>query len=388
MHDDLHDDELRAFRVSFQKFIQTELAPHHDRWSEAGVVDRAAFAKAGAQGFLCITQSPDYGGLGLDFRYAAVVAEELASSQCSDVFFSLHSDIVAPYIEHNGSAAQKQKWLPGMADGSLIGAIAMTEPGTGSDLQAIATRAVDDGDHWIINGSKTFISNGLLCDLVIVAVQCVDQSGAPSGGAGGSGWQNMSLIVVEKDAPGFVRGKQLKKIGLSAQDTTEMHFEDCRVPKSNILGEQGQGFVYLMQELARERMVVAVGCVAGARAALKLTIDYVNDRKAFGKPLSKQQNTRFKVAEMLTEVELGEAFVDRCILELQKGELSPAKASMAKYWTSEMLGRVVDECLQLHGGYGYMQEYPIARAWLDARVQRIYAGTTEIMKEIIARSVL
>jgi acyl-CoA dehydrogenase len=384
MHDDLHDDELRAFRKSFQKFVEAELVPHHPRWEEAGVVDRAAFEKAGDQGFLCITQSPDYGGLGLDFRYAAVVSEELTSAGCGDVFYSLHSDIVAPYIEHNGSEAQKRKWLPGMASGKLIGAIAMTEPGTGSDLQAITTKAVDDGDHWIINGSKTFISHGVLCDLVIVAVQCVTKTGESMG----AGWQNMSLIVVEKDAPGFVRGKQLKKIGMSAQDTCEMHFEDCRVPKANLLGEQGQGFVYLMQELARERLVVAVGCVAGARTSLKMTIDYVNDRKAFGKALSKQQNTRFKVAEMATEIELGEAFVDRCILELAKGELSPAKASMAKYWTSEMLGRVVDECVQLHGGYGYMAEYPIAQAWLGARVQRIYAGTTEIMKEIIARSLL
>ncbi len=380
MHDDLHDDELRQFRKSFQKFVQAELVPHHDRWEQAGVVDRSAFQKAGEQGFLCITQSPDHGGQGLDFRYAAVVGEELAVSGCSDVFYSLHSDIVAPYIEHNGNDEQKKRWLPGMANGALIGAIAMTEPGTGSDLQAIATKAVEDGDDFVINGSKTFISNGLLCDLVIVACQIPGQ--------GDGGWQSMSLIVVEKDAPGFIRGKQLKKIGLLAQDTTEMHFEDCRVPKKNLLGERGQGFVYLMQELARERLIVAVGCVAGARKALEMTIQYVNDRKAFGKPLSKQQNTRFKVAEMATEIEIGEAFVDRCILELAKNELSPARASMAKYWTSEMLGRVVDECVQLHGGYGYMHEYPIAKAWLDARVQRIYAGTTEIMKEIVARSLL
>ena len=384
MHDKLHDDELRAFRASFIKFIAAEIQPHYERFQRDGIVDREVYQKAGAQGFLCMTTSPDYGGLGLDFRYAAVVSEELAARQCSDVFFPLHSDIVAPYIEHNANEAQKKKWLPKMASGEIIGAIAMTEPGTGSDLQAIATRAVEDGDSWVINGSKTFISNGLLCDLVIVAANTRD----PQEDGDGAGWQSMSLIVVEKDAPGFVRGRRLKKIGLMAQDTTEMHFEDCRVPKQNILGERGQGFVYLMQELARERMVVAVGCVAGAQAALSLTIEYVKDRKAFGKSLSKQQNTRFKIAEMATEVEIGQAFVDRCILELNAGELTPAKASMAKYWTSEMLGRVVDECLQLHGGYGYMHEYPIARAWLDARVQRIYAGTTEIMKEIVARSLM
>ena len=379
MHPDLHDDELRAFRASFQKFVAAEIQPHYERFLLEGVIDREVYTMAGALGFLCMTTGVAYGGLGLDFRYAAVVSEELAASQCSDVFFPLHSDIVAPYIEHNATEGQKLKWLPKMATGEIIGAIAMTEPGTGSDLQAMSTRAVADGDCWVINGSKTFISNGLLCDLVIVAANTEGE---------GAGWQSMSLIVVEKNAPGFVRGRKLKKIGLMAQDTTEMHFEDCRVPKENLLGERGQGFVYLMQELARERMVVAVGCVAGAEAALNLTIEYVKNRKAFGKPLSKQQNTRFKLAEMATEVELGQAFVDRCILQLNAGELTPAKASMAKYWTSEMLGRVVDECLQLHGGYGYMHEYPIARAWLDARVQRIYAGTTEIMKEIVARSLV
>ena len=379
MHDRLLDDNLRQFRSSLKRFIQTEITPHYEAWEKDGVVPREVFAKAGAQGFLCITQSPDYGGVGADFRYAAMVAEELALAQASSVFLTLHSDIVAPYIEHYGSEANKAAWLPGMADGSLIGAIAMTEPGTGSDLQAISTKAVLDGDEWVINGSKTFISNGLLCDLCIVAVNTEGE---------GKGWQNMSLIVVEKDAPGFVRGRKLDKIGLRAQDTTEMHFEDCRVPKGNLLGERGQGFVCLMQELARERLVVAIGCVAGARGALDLTIDYVKERQAFGKPLSKQQHTRFGIAEMATEIAIGETFVDQCISELVAGDLSPDRASMAKWWTSEMLGRVVDQCLQMHGGYGYMHEYPIARAWLDARVQRIYAGTTEIMKEIVARSLL
>jgi acyl-CoA dehydrogenase len=379
MHDRLFDDELRAFQAAFRRFIAAEIAPFFADWAKAGVVDRAVFAKAGAQGFLCMSQATRWGGLDLDFRYCAVVAEELTAAGYGDVFFSLHSDIVAPYIEHHASDELKQRYLPGMAAGTLIGAIAMTEPGTGSDLQAIATRAVEDGDHWIINGSKTFISNGLLCDLCIVAVNTEGE---------GAGWQSMSLIVVDKDDPGFVRGRKLDKVGLRAQDTCELHFEDCRVPKDRLIGERGQGFLYLMQELARERLVVAIGCVAGARAALEMTTTYVKERKAFGKALAKQQNTRFKVAEMATEIEIGQTFVDRCIDELVGGELTPDRASMAKWWTSEMLGRVVDECVQLHGGYGYMREYPIAQAWLDARVQRIYAGTTEIMKEIVARSLL
>jgi acyl-CoA dehydrogenase len=315
--------------------------------------------------------------MGLDFRYSALVAEELSAQGFGDVFFSLHSDIVAPYIEHHGSDVLKAAYLPGMAAGTLIGAIAMTEPGTGSDLQAITTRAIDDGDHWVIDGTKTFISNGHLCDLCIVAVNTEGD---------GEGWQKMSLIVVEANDPGFVRGRRLDKVGLRAQDTCELHFEGCRVPKGRLLGPRGGGFALLMQELARERLVVAIGCVAAAGAALETTTTYVKNRVAFGKPLAKQQHTRFKVAEMATEVEIGRTFVDRCIEELVAGELTAERASMAKWWTSEMLGRVVDDCVQLHGGYGYMREVPIAQAWLDARVQRIYAGTTEIMKEIVARS--
>jgi alkylation response protein AidB-like acyl-CoA dehydrogenase len=377
MHDRLFDAELRAFQSSFRRFIASEIAPSFPRWAEAGIVDRGVFAAAGAHGFLCMTQSPDHGGMGLDFRYSAVVAEELSAHGFGDVFFSLHSDIVAPYIEHHGSDVLKAAYLPGMAAGTLIGAIAMTEPGTGSDLQGITTRAVDDGDHWVIDGSKTFISNGHLCDLCIVAVNTEGD---------GEGWQKMSLIVVEANDPGFVRGRRLDKVGLRAQDTCELHFEACRVPKGRLLGPRGGGFALLMQELARERLVVAIGCVAAAAAALETTTTYVKTRVAFGKPLSKQQHTRFKVAEMATEVELGRTFVDRCIEELVAGELSAERASMAKWWTSEMLGRVADDCVQLHGGYGYMREVAIAQAWLDARVQRIYAGTTEIMKEIVARS--
>ncbi|MBM4282776.1 MAG: acyl-CoA dehydrogenase [Deltaproteobacteria bacterium] len=383
MHDSLLDEDLRAFRASFRKFVAAEITPFHAQWEKDGVVPRALYKKAGDLGFLCTTLSPAYGGMGLDFRSSAIVCEELTRAGAHGPFFSLHSDVVAPYIEHHGSEAHRQKYLPKMASGELIGAIAMTEPGTGSDLQAIRTRAVVDGEHLVIDGSKTFISNGLLCDFVLVACRLPDE-----GADDAPGWQQMSLVLVDADAPGFVRGKKLDKVGLKAQDTTELHFESCRVPHDNVLGARGQGFLMLMTELARERLVVAVGCVAAARACLDMSVAYVKDRVAFGKPLSKLQHTRFQIAEMATEVELGEAFVDRCIQELTAGELSTEKASMAKWWTSEMLGRVADTGVQLHGGYGYMHEYPIARAWLDARVQRIYAGTTEIMKEIIARAIL
>lgn len=378
MHDSLFDDELRAFQQTFRKWVEKEIVPHHPEWEKQGCVPRELWLKAGEQGYLCVTQGEAYGGLGLDFRYAALEMEELARVCATGVGFSLHSDIVAPYIERYGSEEQKQRWLPKMASGEIIGAIAMSEPGTGSDLQGIQTKAVLDGDHWVLNGSKTFISNGLSCDLVIVVARTEE----------GEGYQSQSLIVVEAESPGFQRGKRLEKMGLHAQDTAELHFEDCRVPKDNLLGERGAGFFYLMQQLARERLLIAIGSVAGAKAALEMTVGYVKERKAFGKPIAHFQNTRFKVAEMATEVALGEAFVDRCIQTFMQGEEDAVQASMAKWWTSEMLGRVVDEGVQLHGGYGYMMEYPIARAYLDARVQRIYGGTTEIMKEIIARALL
>jgi alkylation response protein AidB-like acyl-CoA dehydrogenase len=382
MHDALLDDDMRAFRVSFRKFVDHEIVPFHAQWERDGVVPRALYEKAGSLGFLCTTLDPAYGGMGLDFRSSAIVCEELCRVGAHGPFFALHSDVVAPYIEHHGTAAQKAQYLPGMASGALIGAIAMTEPGTGSDLQGIRTRARVDGDELVIDGTKTFISNGLLCDLVIVACRLGDD------GDDDTESTKISLVLVEATRPGFVRGKKLDKVGLKAQDTTELAFESCRVPLSSVLGPRGQGFSLLMSELARERLVVAVGCIASARACLDWTVAYVKERVAFGKPLSKLQNTRFCIAEMATEVEIGEAFVDRCIQELLRDELSPARASMAKWWTSEMLGRVADAGVQLHGGYGFMSEFPIARAWLDARVQRIYAGTTEIMKEIVARSVL
>lgn len=376
MHESMLDDELRAFQLTFRKWVDKEITPFHADWEKEGCVPRELWRKAGEQGYLCIPQAEEYGGLGLDLRYACVVMEELCRAQATGVGFSLHSDIIAPYIESFGDEEQKRRWLPKMASGELIGAIAMSEPGTGSDLQGIQTKAVLDGDEWVLNGSKTFISNGLSCDLVIVVCRTEDTEGAHA----------QSLIVVEADAPGFQRGRRLEKVGLHAQDTSEMHFEDCRVPKENLLGERGAGFLYLMQKLGQERLMIAVGCVAGAKAALELTIEYAKDRKAFGRPIAHFQNTRFKLADMATEISVGEAFVDQCIRRLVAGENITVEASMAKAWTSEMLGRVVDDGLQLFGGYGYMMEYPIAKAWLDARVQRIYGGTTEIMKEIIARS--
>jgi alkylation response protein AidB-like acyl-CoA dehydrogenase len=378
MHESMYDENLKAFRDSFVKFLDKEVKPHHAKWEDDGVVPRAIWEKAGDAGFLCIPQAEEYGGAGLPFRYAAVVQEELSRAHASGVAFSLHSDIIAPYIENFGTDDQKKRWLPGMATGRTIGALAMSEPGTGSDLQGITTKAVLDGDEWILNGSKTFISNGQLCDITIVVARTEEAEG----------WQSQSLIVVPSTAKGFVRGKRLEKMGMHAQDTSEMHFEDCRVPRDYLLGERGQGFVYLMKQLAQERLVIAIASVAGAQECLARTIEYVKDRKAFGKPIASFQNTKFKLAEMATEIKLGECLVDKCIAGIEAEENLTVEASMAKYWCSEMLGRVVDTCLQMYGGYGYMMEYPIAKAYLDARVQRIYGGTTEIMKEIIARSLV
>ncbi len=379
MHESLLNDELKAFQDAFKKWVDKEIVPHHAAWEKEGMVPRALWESAGANGFLCITQPEAFGGLGLDFRYSTVVIEGLARAGAHGPGFPLHSDIVAPYIEHYGSDEVKQKFLPPMAAGTCIGAIAMTEPGTGSDLQGVKTKAVLDGDEWVINGAKTFITNGLLSDVVIVVARTEDDK---------SGWESQSLILVERDAPGFSRGRHLEKMGLHAQDTAELNFEDCRVPKGNLLGERGQGFVYLMNELARERLIIAAGCVAGAQAALEMTVEYTQDRQAFGRPISKFQTTRHTLAEMATEIAVGEAFVDRCIERLVAGDSLTVEASMAKYWTSEMLGRVTDAGVQLFGGYGYMNEYPISRAYTDARVQRIYGGTSEIMKEIIARALV
>lgn len=382
MHESILTPELVEFQSSFKKWVENELVPHHEKWEEEGITPRELYTKAGEQGFLCLTAPEEYGGIGLDFRYAAVVIEELGYALTSGAAFFLHSDVIVPYLYHYGNDEQKKRWLPGLIGGQLISAIAMTEPGTGSDLQAISTKAELKGDHWVLNGAKTFISNGHISNWVIV----VARTEVP--GAENSKFAPLSLFVVEEGMEGFERGRNLSKMGLKAQDTAELSFTNCKVPKENLLGEAGKGFLYLTNELAAERLTVAIWSLATAKRCLDLTVEYTKGRKAFGKSVAQFQNTRFKLAEMATEISLGEAFVDRCIMGLVEGKDMTVEASKAKYWCSEMLCRVADEGVQLFGGYGYMNEYPIAKAYVDARVQRIYAGTTEIMKEIISRDVL
>ncbi|CAM3707795.1 acyl-CoA dehydrogenase family protein [Parendozoicomonas haliclonae] len=372
------EPEHEMFRDSVRRFLEEEAVPHHEQWEKDGYIDRALWTKAGELGFLCPTIKEEYGGVGVDFRYNAIVDEEIARLGLSGIGFGLHSDISAPYIQNYASEDLKKKYLPGMVSGDIVSAIAMTEPGAGSDLQGVRTTAVKDGDDYIINGSKTFITNGQQADLVIVVAKT-----DPAAGAKGT-----SLILVEANTPGFQKGQNLNKIGMKAQDTSELFFEDVRVPQSNLLGQEGMGFVYLMQELPQERLSVALNATANAEAALEWTKEYVKERQAFGKTISKFQNTRFKLAEMDTEVSIARTFIDRCLELHVQGKLDVPTAAKAKYWTTDLQCKVLDECLQLHGGYGYMLEYPIARAWADARVQRIYAGTNEIMKEIIARSLL
>jgi acyl-CoA dehydrogenase len=371
----LFTEEYELFRKAVRAFVEREVKPHQERWIEQRMVDRHIFRKAGAAGFLCTWLPERYGGPGGDFLHAAIVIEELARAYESGFAASLHSDVVVPYLYHFGDEAQKERWLPKAAKGELITAIAMTEPGAGSDLAGMQLSAVRDGDDYVLNGSKTFISNGQICDLVIVAAKTDAQN--PHKG--------ITLFVVEAGTPGFVRGKNLKKVGLHAQDTSEMHFEDCRVPVHNRLGAEGSGFMALMRNLQQERLVVAIGCQASAEQVLEDTLSYVKDREAFGKPLAKFQNTQFKLAEVATQVEVGRHFLDALIARHMKGEYLVKECSMAKLFQTDMLGKVVDECVQLFGGYGYMLEYPVARAYVDARVQRIFAGTNEIMKLIIAR---
>jgi acyl-CoA dehydrogenase len=370
-------EEHELFRTSFRRFVEREVKPHQERWMEAGMVDRDAWRKAGEGGFLCPWMEPAYGGAGGDFLHSVVVMEELARVYDAGFALPLHSDVVVPYIHAFGTEAQKQRWLPRCASGDLVTAIAMTEPGTGSDLAALATTAVRDGDHYVLNGAKTFISNGISCDLCIVAAKTdPDPANAHRG---------ISLFVVEAGTPGFSKGKKLRKMGMMAQDTSELAFEDCRVPMENRLGEEGGGFMMLMQKLQQERLVVAIGAQSGAEQVLADTVAYCKERKAFGKPIGKFQNTQFKLAECATKVEVGRAFLDRLISEHVAGKYLVKECSMAKLWQTEMLGEVVDTCLQFFGGYGYMLEYPVTRAYMDARVQRIYAGTNEIMKVIIAK---
>jgi acyl-CoA dehydrogenase len=372
----LFSEDHEIFRATVRRFVDTEIAPHHEQWEKDGQISREAWLKAGQLGLLCASMPEQYGGGGADRLYSVILMEELGRVGATGPGFGLHSEIVAPYILRYGSEEQKRRYLPKMAKGEMIGAIAMTEPGTGSDLQGVRTTAKPDGNELVVNGAKTFITNGQMCDLVIVVAKTDPAAGA----------KGISLVIVEAGTPGFRKGRNLEKIGLKAQDTSELFFDDVRVPTSSMLGEEGKGFVYLMQELAWERLQVAIQAVAACEAALAWTVDYTKQRTAFGKPLLEFQNTRFTLADLKAQVTAARAFVDRCTELMLAGQLDATTGAMAKLWTSDLQGRVVDECLQLHGGYGYMWEFPIARAYADARVQRIYAGTNEIMKEIIARS--
>jgi long-chain-acyl-CoA dehydrogenase len=375
----LFDDEHELFRDSVRRFIAAELAPRYEAWERAGIVDRDMFRAAGKHGFLGMGVPTEYGGGGVDdFRYNLVIGEEVqrAGINAAGLGWTLHNDICLPYFLSLSDEEQKARWLPGICSGELITAIAMTEPGIGSDLASMATTAVRDGDHYVVNGSKTFITNGINADLVVTAVK-TDPSERHRG---------MSLVVVERSMDGFERGRNLDKIGMHAQDTAELFFTDVPVPLANRLGEEGEGFRYLVTNLPQERLSIAATGVAAARVAFEQTLAYVTERQAFGQPVGAFQNTRFRMAEMATEIELGQTFVDRCVLALNAGELTAEEASMAKWWCTELQGRVVDACVQLHGGYGYMTEFSVARAYADARVTRIYGGTTEIMKEIIGRN--
>ena len=368
--------EHETFRDSVRRFMRDEVAPHDERWQKQGYADREVWRKAGANGFLCPSMPPEYGGAGADKLYSMALIEEQARANNSTLGFGLHSEIVAPYLLAYGTEALKRKYLLKMASGEMIGAIAMSEPGAGSDLQAVKTTAVKKQNHYLLNGSETFITNGWNCDLVIVVAKT-----DPAKGAKGT-----SLVVVDTSMKGFSKGRRLEKIGLKGQDTAELFFDNVEVPAQNLLGQENNGFIYLMQELPWERMQIAIGAAAKSEAALEWTKTYVSERKAFGKPVAGFQNTRFKLAELTTEVQVARVFVDRCMELLLNKTLTPEIAAMAKYWVTDLECKVMDECLQLHGGYGYMWEFPIARAYVDARVQRIYGGTNEIMKEVISRS--
>lgn len=374
----VYEQEHELFRDNVRKFLRDEVEPQHSQWEKDGQVDRSVWLKAGELGMICPTVPEEFGGVGVDFRYNAIVVEEVSRLGLSGLGFSLHSDISVPYIVNYGSAAQKAKYLPKLVSGEMISAIAMTEPGTGSDLQGIKTTAVKDGDDYIINGSKTFITNGQLADLIVV----VAKTDPAQGGKG------TSLILVEAGTAGFSKGSNLEKIGMKAQDTSELFFENCRVPQENVLGQENKGFIYLMQDLPQERLSVSVAAVSAAESVLEQTVEYTKERVAFGKPIAAFQNTQFKLAEMATEITAARVFLDRCLELHIEGKLDTVTASKAKLFCTDLQCKVMDECLQLHGGYGYMWEYPVARAWADSRVQRIYAGTNEIMKMIIGRSLV
>src|SRR5690349_21670863 len=371
------EQEHADFRAVARAFFEKEVAPHHAAWEEAGIVDREVWRRAGERGLLCFDVDEAYGGPGIkDFRYNMVLAEESARAGASGPGFAVHTDIIVPYISSLGTEEQKQRWLPGCVSGDLVTAIAMTEPGAGSDLQGIRTTAVDAGDHYVLNGQKTFISNGILADLVIVVARTDPDAGH----------QGISLLVVERGMAGFERGRNLDKIGQHAQDTAELFFEDVHVPKANLLGEEGSGFVHLMTNLAQERLSIAASAATACEVILEQTLAYVKDRTAFGRPIGTFQHNRFVLAEMATDAHIARVFLDDCIARHVRGELDTTTASMAKWWLTELQKKVVDQAVQLHGGYGYMAEYAVARAYVNSRVQTIYGGTTEIQKEIIGRS--
>ncbi|MCM3478836.1 acyl-CoA dehydrogenase family protein [Caldifermentibacillus hisashii] len=373
-------EEHEIFRQALRKFLEKEAVPNYEQWEKNKEVPRSFWKKLGEQGYLCPQVEEKYGGLGTDFGYAVVMNEEMERVGTGMVGISLHNDIVIPYIESYGTEEQKQRWLPGALTGDIITAIGMTEPGAGSDLASIQTTAIRDGDDYIINGEKTFITNGYTTDLVVLVCKTDPKVNPPHRG--------ISLFVVEAGTPGFKKGKKLRKIGQHANDTSELIFEDVRVPRTNLLGEEGKGFYYLMEKLQQERLLVAIQCMASAEKMLELTIDYVKQRQAFGTTISNFQNTQFKIAEMATELEIGRAFVDRLILEHMKGKSIVTEVSMAKWWVSDLAKKIAGECMQLHGGYGYMEEYEIARRYRDIAVTSIYAGSNEIMKQIIAKNLL
>jgi alkylation response protein AidB-like acyl-CoA dehydrogenase len=371
------EQEHEDFRQSVRTFLEKEVVPHHAQWEGDGQVSREVWRRAGDAGLLCFDVDEEYGGAGVkDFRYNMVVAEEMCRAGASGPGFPVHTDIIVPYISQLGTDEQKRRWLPGLVSGELISAIAMTEPGAGSDLQGIRTTAVDRGDHYVLNGAKTFISNGILSDVVIVVCRTNPDAGH----------QGISLLVVERGMEGFDRGRNLDKVGMKAQDTAELFFDDVRVPKENLLGEEGSGFVSLMLNLPQERISIATMAVAAVERMLDLSLEYARTREAFGKPIGSFQHNRFLLAEMATEAHIARVFVNDCVLRLNEGKVDTALASMAKWWTTELQKRATDAAVQLHGGYGYMLEYPVAKAFLDGRIQTIYGGTTEIQKEIIGRS--
>jgi alkylation response protein AidB-like acyl-CoA dehydrogenase len=376
----LFSTDHEAFRDSFRRFVEKEITPFHDGWEEQGYVDREVWRAAGENGFLCMTMPEEYGGAGADRLYSVAQMEEISRAGASGIGFGLHSEIVAPYILHYGTEAQKQKYLRLLATGEMVGAIAMSEPAAGSDLQGVKTTAIKQADgSYLLNGSKTFITNGWHADLVIVVAKT-----DPAAGAKGT-----SLLLVEQGMPGFSKGKRLKKLGMKAQDTSELFFDNVKVPAENLLGAaafEGKGFICLMEQLPWERLQIAISAVAAAQAAIDWTVEYVKERKVFGQAVASYQNTRYTLAELQTEVQVARVFVDKCCELVCQDKLDTATASMAKYWCSDLQCKVMDECVQLFGGYGYMWEYPITRAYADARVQRIYGGTNEIMKEVISRS--